>query len=166
MTWQWRWCGTTDIRWRWWSLKKYEGMGIIALMREISDIERMGVLMRKCMKGLEWCTDERHFIEPNPLCGGSKSQKTSFLGHFGLIWAHLAQFGHNEIFFEKSGSVTFLPLWSPNLMQKIRTIPWLHSEINVLRTVRLTDWLTDGAHFIGPPLRGSNNLNCTIILNS
>ena len=51
-----------------------------------------------------------------------KTQKTSFLGHFGLIWAHLAQFGHNEIFFEKSGSVTFLPLWSPNFMQEIRKI--------------------------------------------
>ena len=51
--WQWRWCGTTDIRWSWWSLKMDEGMGIIALMREICDIERKGVLKRKCMKGRE-----------------------------------------------------------------------------------------------------------------
>ena len=51
-----------------------------------------------------------------------KSQKNSFSGYFGLFWAHLAQFGHNEIFSKKSGSITFLPLWSPNFMQEIRKI--------------------------------------------
>ena len=30
-----------------------------------------------------------------------KSPKTSFLGYFGLFWAHLAQFGHKPDFFQK-----------------------------------------------------------------
>ena len=30
-----------------------------------------------------------------------KSLKTSFLGYFGLFWAHLAQFGHKPDFFQK-----------------------------------------------------------------
>ena len=32
-------------------------------------------------------------------------------------------------FFQKSGSVTFVPLWCPNFMQKIRKNQWTVSEI-------------------------------------
>ena len=40
---------------------------------------------------------------------------------FGLIWRHFREYLQIKIFFQKSGSVTFLPLWFPNLMQKIPT---------------------------------------------
>ena len=44
-----------------------------------------------------------------------KNPKTLFLGHFGPFFAHFLE---NENFPEKSGSVTFLRLWSLNFMQK------------------------------------------------
>ena len=49
----------------------------------------------------------------------------------------------NENFPEKSGSVTFLPLWSPNFMQKIR---------NILRAWEkcVTDGQTAGSNFSAP----------------
>ena len=34
-----------------------------------------------------------------------------------------------RFFFQKSGSVTFVPLWCPNFMQKIRKNQWAVSEI-------------------------------------
>ena len=46
-----------------------------------------------------------------------KSEKNSFLGYFGPFYAQIWQ---NGGFAEKSGSVTFFPLWSPNIMQNIR----------------------------------------------
>ena len=49
----------------------------------------------------------------------------------------------NEIFFQKSGFVTFLHLWTPNFMQKIKKILRANSEKSVLLTYWLTDWLTD-----------------------
>ena len=39
---------------------------------------------------------------------------------FGLFWALFAQIWKNGGFAEKSGSVTFVPIWSPNIMEKIR----------------------------------------------
>ena len=39
---------------------------------------------------------------------------------FGLIWRLFCEFLQIKIFFQKFGSVTFLPLQSPNFMQKIR----------------------------------------------
>ena len=39
-----------------------------------------------------------------------------------LFWAQNPQNLGPKIFFEKSGFVTLLTLWSPNFMQKIRTI--------------------------------------------
>ena len=33
-----------------------------------------------------------------------------------------------KIFFQKSGSVTFVPLWCPNFMQKIRKNQWAVSD--------------------------------------
>ena len=35
---------------------------------------------------------------------------------FGLLWRRFREYLKIKIFFQKSGSVTFLPLWSPNLM--------------------------------------------------
>ena len=46
-----------------------------------------------------------------------KSEKKSFLGYFGPFMPKYGQMGG---FAEKSGSVTFFPLWSPNIMEKIR----------------------------------------------
>ena len=43
-----------------------------------------------------------------------KISKTSFLGHFLALFR---PFWGNTNFPEKSGSVSFLPLWSPNFMQ-------------------------------------------------
>ena len=37
---------------------------------------------------------------------------------FGLIWRSFGKYLQIKIFFQESGSVTFLPLWSPNFMQK------------------------------------------------
>ena len=40
-----------------------------------------------------------------------------------------SQFETPHDFFQKSGSVTFAPLWCPDFMQKIRKIPRAVSEI-------------------------------------
>ena len=60
----------------------------------------------------------------------------------------------NEIFFEKSGSVTFEPLWTPDSMHNIKKIVRANSEKSCkptyLPTDLLTDLLTDQANFIGP----------------
>ena len=48
-----------------------------------------------------------------------------------------------KIFFQKSGSVTFVPLWCTNFMQKIRKILRAVSEI-FKDGLRTTDGLTDG----------------------
>ena len=50
-------------------------------------------------------------------------------------------FATPKIFFQKSGSVTFVPLWCTNFMQKIRKILRAVSEIF---KDGLTDGLTDG----------------------
>ena len=50
----------------------------------------------------------------------SKSPKTLFLGLFGPFWTLFPNFLENESFPEKSGSVTFYHLWTPNFMQKNR----------------------------------------------
>ena len=48
-----------------------------------------------------------------------------------------------KIFFQKSGSVTFVPLWCTNFMQKIRQILRAVSEI-------FKDGRTDMGDYIGP----------------
>ena len=48
-----------------------------------------------------------------------------------------------KIFFQKSGSVTFVPLWCPNFMQKIRKNQWAVSEI-FKDGLWTTDQRTDG----------------------
>ena len=53
-------------------------------------------------------------------------------------------------FFQKSGSVTFVPLWCPNFMQKIRKVLTAVSEI--FKDRPWTDqWTTDMGDYIGPP---------------
>ena len=59
----------------------------------------------------------------------AKSKKHHFWGIFG----HYPQ---NEIFFKKSGSVTFLPLIFPNFMQSFRKLLWVVLQKN-------DNWLTD-----------------------
>ena len=65
------------------------------------------------------------------------NRKRAILGPF-------FQFGPNENYFEKSGSVTFVPLWSPDFMQKIRKIVLANSEKSVLQ-----DGRTEKGEFIG-----------------
>ena len=56
-----------------------------------------------------------------------------------------------KIFFQKSGSVTFVPLWCTNFMQKIRKILRAVSEIfKDGRTNGRTNGLTDMGDYIGP----------------
>jgi len=59
----------------------------------------------------------------------------------------------NEIFFEKSGSVTFEPLWTTNSMHNIKKILRANSE---KKRYWHTDWLTDwpGQFHRSLPLRG------------
>ena len=51
-----------------------------------------------------------------------------------LIWAGFREYLQIMIFFQKSGSFTFQPLYSPNLMQKIRKIFRVISEKTALPT--------------------------------
>ena len=61
-------------------------------------------------------------------------QKTSKIP---LEWGFSPICDPPKIFFQKSGSVTFVPLWGTNFMQKIRKNQWAVSEI-------FKDGLTDG----------------------
>ena len=53
-------------------------------------------------------------------------------------------------FFQKSGSVTFVPLWCTNFMQKFRKI--LRAVFEIFKDGRTTDYgrTTDMGDFIGP----------------
>ena len=53
---------------------------------------------------------------------------------FGLIWRLFREYLQIKNFFQKSGSVTFLPLQSPNFMQRIRKILGAVSEKPALPT--------------------------------
>ena len=57
-----------------------------------------------------------------------------------------------KIFFQKSGSVTFVPLWCTNFMQKIKKILRAVSEIfkDGLRTTDYGPRTTDMGDYIGP----------------
>ena len=56
------------------------------------------------------------------------------MGIFPILWPP-------KIFFQKSGSVTFVPLWCSNFMQIIRKNQWTVSEI--FKDRRTTDGRTD-----------------------
>jgi len=73
-----------------------------------------------------------------------------------------AKFGPKENFFEKSGSVIFVPLWILDLMQKIRKIVWANSEKRELRT----NGRTEGQRWIyrSPPARAGWPI-ITVIIN-
>ena len=60
-------------------------------------------------------------------------EKNIKVSNFGLIWRRFREFLQIKIFFQ-SGSVTFLPLQSPNFMQKIRKITRALSEKTALPT--------------------------------
>ena len=56
------------------------------------------------------------------------------MSDFGLTWRPFSEYLHIKNYFQKSGSVTFLPLWSPNFMQKIRKTLRAVSEKTALPT--------------------------------
>ena len=72
-------------------------------------------------------------------------EKNIKVSNFGLIWRRFREFLQIKIFFKKSGCVTFLPLQSPNFMQKIRKITKALSEKTALPTnqpnIKVSDFL-------------------------
>ena len=68
-------------------------------------------------------------------------EKNIKVSDFGLIWRPFREYLQIKNFFQKSGSVTFLPLQSPNFMQKIRKILRAVSEKTVLPTNQPTNQL-------------------------
>ena len=68
-------------------------------------------------------------------------EKNIKVSDFGLIWRPFREYLQIKIFFQKSGSVTFLPLQSPNFMQKIRKILRAVSEKTALPTNQPTNQL-------------------------
>ena len=67
-------------------------------------------------------------------------EKNIKVSGFGLIWRPFHEYLHIKIFFQKSGSVTFLLLQSPNFMQKIRKIFRVVSEKTALPTNQPTNY--------------------------
>ena len=68
-------------------------------------------------------------------------EKNIKVSDFGLIWRPFCEYLQIKNFFQKSGSVTFLPLQSPNFMQKIRKILRAVSEKTALPTNQPTNQL-------------------------
>ena len=60
---------------------------------------------------------------------------------FGLIWRPFREYFQIKNVFHKSSSITFLPLQSPNFMQKIRKILTAVSEKTALSTHQPTNQL-------------------------
>ena len=69
-----------------------------------------------------------HFKQKKVHINGLDFQQNCKNPILGLIWPLFAQKRGNRIFPEKSGFVTFLHLWIPNIMQKIRKILWPNFE--------------------------------------
>ena len=67
-------------------------------------------------------------------------EKNIKVSDFGLIWRPFREYLQIKNFFQKSGSVTFLPLQSPNFMQKIRKILKAVSEKTALPTNQSTNY--------------------------
>ena len=67
---------------------------------------------------------------------------------FGLVWRPFREYLQIKNIFQKSGSVTFLPLQSPNFMQKIRKILGAVSEKTALLTNQPI--ITNNTDLIGP----------------
>ena len=66
-------------------------------------------------------------------------EKNIKVSDFGLIQRPFREYLQIKNFFQKSGSVTFLPLQSPNFMQKIRKILRAISEKTALPTTQTTN---------------------------
>jgi hypothetical protein len=84
-----------------------------------------------------------HFKQKKVHINGLDFHQNSKNPILGPFWPLFAQKRENRIFSEKSGSVTFFHLWTPNFMQKIRRILRANSEKSALLTYLLTDLLTD-----------------------
>ena len=67
-------------------------------------------------------------------------EKNIKVSNFGLIWRLFHKYLRIKNFFQKSDSVTFLPLQSPNVMQKIRKILRAVSEKTALPTNQATNY--------------------------
>ena len=72
---------------------------------------------------------------------GAVFEKNIKVSDFGLIWRPFREYLQIKNFFQKSGSVTFLPLQSPNFMQKIRKMLRAVSEKTALPTNQSTNQL-------------------------
>ena len=68
-------------------------------------------------------------------------EKNIKVSDFGLIWRPFHEYLQVKFFFQKSGSVTFLPLQSPNFKQKVREILRAVSEKIALPTNQSTKQL-------------------------
>ena len=66
-------------------------------------------------------------------------EKNIKVSDFGIIWRLFREYLQIKYFFQKSGSVTFLALLSPNFMQKIRTTLRAVFEKNALPTNQPTN---------------------------
>ena len=67
-------------------------------------------------------------------------EKNVKVSNFGLIWRRFFEYLQIKNFFQKSGSITFLPLYSPNFMLKIRKILRAVSEKTALPTNHHSAW--------------------------
>ena len=68
-------------------------------------------------------------------------EKNIKVSDFGLIWRLFHEYLQIKNFFQKSSSVAFLPLYSPNFMRKIRKILRAFFEKTVLPTHQPTNQL-------------------------
>ena len=68
-------------------------------------------------------------------------EKNIKVSEFGLIWRPFCEYFQIKNIFQKSGSVTFLPLYSPSFMRKIRKILRAFSEKTALPTNQPTNQL-------------------------
>ena len=75
-------------------------------------------------------------------------EKNIKVSDFGLIWRPFREYLQIKNFFQKSRSVTFLLLQSPNFMQKIRKILRVFSEKTALPTNQPI--IINNADLIGP----------------
>ena len=67
-------------------------------------------------------------------------EKNVKVSNFGLIWRPFREYLQMKNFFQKSDPVTFLSLWSPNFMQKIRKILRAVSDKTALPTNQPTNY--------------------------
>ena len=88
-------------------------------------------------------------------------EKNIKVSDFGLIWRLFREYLQIKNFIQKSGSVTFLALYSPNFLQKIRKILRVISEKTALPTNQPNNQpiVTNNTDLIGPRWRRSKKQN-------